>query len=566
MPGESQSTSALFVTGLWIKPGTCGPKVGCSLPSSCRWRPRDDKWHPRATNAFKQPMKLRWLSDIKLLASLASRTYLFPNAYRMKLILNLKEAYFWSWSSLQGVVFCRACLQGSSPDHQDLDYSKVCLRKLYKLYLYVVIVVIFRKVPRHICGNIRTHNIGAVASFDDICAVLTGLDFDASIANGSIIPLVASIKRWWGCLQSKADSLEYFWDANLPKTTYTNNQKDTRSYPTSSFKRGVKLAHGLVFPLVIQANHLRVSLWGWFAQLRLNAQSQLLGPASLGDLFVCSPASHTSFPFSKSLSTKSLHGSTSSDMSILPRAWQVWMINQNNFDGSSAQRSPESNKSSIHMYKTMQEQHVLNTSRVHVARRGALHCVLHCTDGPIMELDARSATCTIIINYFWNSDMTVMTTEVLVDLQVAGQNLAPMTGPWPWNLFVSQHFPLLSCMVKWTSSIPISISNVSKRTPSIICRKSLMPIWSHPIPSYPVISHFHLRALTLGFAQLSARSALRLQMPPSPDLSALFAIQSHEQSLLHRFGTVNPLHGLSKVLFLILLWNLIYICNASSSS
>lgn len=41
-------------------------------------------------------MKLRWLSDIKLLASLASRTYLFPNAYRMKLILNLKEAYFWS--------------------------------------------------------------------------------------------------------------------------------------------------------------------------------------------------------------------------------------------------------------------------------------------------------------------------------------------------------------------------------------------------------------------------------------------------------------------------------------
>ena len=330
MPGESQSTSALFVTGLWIKPGTCGPKVGCSLPSrqlrdqstiqqdatSCRWRPRDDKWHPRATKAFKQPMKLRWLSDIKLLASLASRTYLFPNAYRMKLILNLKEAYFWSWSSLQGVVFCRACLQGSSPDHQDLDYSKVCLRKLYKLYLYVVIAVIFRKVPRHICGNIRTHNIGAVASFDDICAVLTGLDFDASIANGSIIPLVASIKRWWGCLQSKADSLEYFWDANLPKTTYTNNQKDTRSYPTSSFKRGVKLAHGLVFPLVIQANHLRVSLWGWVAQLRLNAQSQLLGPASLGDLFVCSPASHTSFPFSKSLSTKSLHGSTSSDMSI----------------------------------------------------------------------------------------------------------------------------------------------------------------------------------------------------------------------------------------------------------
>lgn len=28
--------SSLFVTGLWIKPGTCGPKVGCNLASKIR--------------------------------------------------------------------------------------------------------------------------------------------------------------------------------------------------------------------------------------------------------------------------------------------------------------------------------------------------------------------------------------------------------------------------------------------------------------------------------------------------------------------------------------------------
>ena len=44
-------------------------------------------------------------------------------------------------------------------------------------------------------GDIRTHSIGAVPAYS-ICVVLTGLDFDASIANGSIIPLVVRMKGW----------------------------------------------------------------------------------------------------------------------------------------------------------------------------------------------------------------------------------------------------------------------------------------------------------------------------------------------------------------------------------
>lgn len=97
------------------------------------------------------------------------------------------------------------------------------------------------------------------------------------------------------------------------------------------------------------------------------------------------------------------------------------MINQNNFDGSSAQRSPESNKSSIHMYKTMQEQHVLNTSRVHVARRGpSIVCSIVLMD-QLWNL-MRDPQHVQLFLKFWHDSHD--SPEVLVDLQVAGQNLA----------------------------------------------------------------------------------------------------------------------------------------------
>lgn len=147
------------------------------------------------------------------------------------------------------------------------------------------------------------------------------------------------------------------------------------------------------------------------------------------------------------------------------------------------------------MYKTMQEQHVLNTSRVDVARRGP-SIVLHCS--------------IVLMDQLWNLMQDPQHVQVFLKFwHDSHDNRSPGRSPssWPkpryaassqwhqWPLALRQPTCfLLSSMVKWTSSIPLSIANVSKRTPSIICRKVWCPsdsIPSHPIPSYRIFIYEH---------------------------------------------------------------------------
>ncbi len=239
--------------------------------------------------------------------------------------------------------------------------------------------------------------------------------------------------------------------------------------------------------------------------------------------------------------------------------------------GSSAQRSPESNQSSIHMYKTMQEWHGLNASRVAVARR-ATSIVLRCQMDQLWNLMQDPQHVQLFLN-FWHDNHR--------NNRSPGRSPSSWPKPcyaassqwhqWPYLALRQPTCFLLSCMVKWNSSIPLSIANVSKRTPSNICRKSLMPIWSHPILSRHIALHciaplyehqlWVLHSCLQGLRSVS-RCLLHLIFLPCLQYNPTKKVH---WCPLHRFGTVNPLHGLSKVSFPILLLNPICMCKASCS-